>query len=91
MFKIAGIRKYNFKHLKRCTTAGEILNPDINKLWNQNTGLCVHEGFRQTKSIRCIYVPEDDNAPENSLGKFEQIYDLRLIKEDGEFAKPGDV
>ena len=91
MFKIAGIRKYDFKHLKRCLTAGEALNPDLYKFWLERTGLPIYEGFGQTETVCCIYVPDDQKVPEGSMGKPAPIYDLQLINEEGKISKPGEV
>ena len=44
------LKKYNLSSLKHCTTAGEALNPEVYKVWNEGTGLKIFEGFGQTET-----------------------------------------
>ena len=88
------ISKYDLSSVKRMTTAGEALNPEVYRQFERLTGLQIMEGFGQTESavIICNMV----GAPHKigSLGRPSPIYDLHLIDKDGNEVpdgEPGEV
>lgn len=88
------ISKYDFSSVKRMTTAGEALNPEVYRQFEKLTGLQIMEGFGQTETavIICNMV----GAPHKigSLGKPSPIYDIHLIDKDGNDVpdgEPGEV
>ncbi len=78
-----GIPADAFSGVHYATTAGESLNPDITKRFQEITGLLIHEGFGQTETT--LLLGNLVNAPVKigSIGKPNPMYDVRLIDEDG--------
>ena len=88
------ISKYDLSSVKRMTTAGEALNPEVYYQFEKLTGLQIMEGFGQTETavIICNMV----GAPHKigSMGKPNPIYDIHLIDKDGNDVpdgEPGEV
>lgn len=77
------LRKYNLSSLKRCTTAGEPLNPEIFKQFYDATGLEICEGFGQTETSVLAATFDKILTPKlGSMGKASPIYDLVIIDDD---------
>ena len=88
------ISKYDLSSVKRMTTAGEALNPEVYNQFKKLTGLQIMEGFGQTETavIICNMV----GAPHKigSMGKPSPIYDIHLLDNDGNDVpdgEPGEV
>ncbi len=88
------ISKYDFSSVKRMTTAGEALNPEVYRQFEKATGLRIMEGFGQTETavIICNMV----GAPHKigSMGKPSPIFDIHLIDKNGNEVpdgEPGEV
>jgi acetyl-CoA synthetase len=47
------VESYDLSSLKHCTTAGEALNPEVFKQWQNKTGLKIFEGFGQSETTLC--------------------------------------
>jgi acyl-coenzyme A synthetase/AMP-(fatty) acid ligase len=48
------LSRRHFPHLRHCVTAGEPLNPEVLKLWQDATGLTLHEAYGQTETVVLI-------------------------------------
>ncbi|MBQ3417466.1 MAG: AMP-binding protein [Ruminococcus sp.] len=88
------ISKYDLSSVKRMTTAGEALNPEVYRQFEKATGLQIMEGFGQTETavIICNMV----GAPHKigSMGKPSPIFNIHLIDKDGNEVpdgEPGEV
>ena len=84
------ISKYDLSSVKRMTTAGEALNPEVYYQFEKLTGLQIMEGFGQTETavIICNMV----GAPHKigSMGKPNPIYDIHLVDKEGNDVPDGD-
>src|SRR3954454_7338563 len=49
----ADLKSYDLSALRHCTSAGEPLNPEVIRVWEQGTGLTVYDGYGQTECT-CI-------------------------------------
>jgi acetyl-CoA synthetase/medium-chain acyl-CoA synthetase len=48
------LSRWKFPRLRHCVTAGEPLNPEVFKLWQDVTGLALHEAYGQTETVVLI-------------------------------------
>lgn len=84
------LKKYDLSSLEHCTSAGEVLRPDIIKAFYEKTGLKIYEGYGQTETALLaanFYFQNqiEDNQVQTfdgSMGKFSPLYDLVLLDED---------
>lgn len=83
--------KYNLSSLRYCTTAGEALNPEVFDVFKEKTGFTIYEGFGQTETTLTIGNLENTTPRPGSMGKASPMYDVRIMKNDGTFAGPGET
>lgn len=84
------IAKYDLSSIESCCNAGEPLNPEIWRKWQELTGVKMTEGFGQSESTVLIAnFPWFEPRP-GSMGKPSPIYDIRLINADGRECEDGE-
>lgn len=85
------LSKYDLSSLKRCTIAGEPLNPEVFNQFKKATGLELAEGFGQSETTVIIAnFPWFPPKP-GSTGKFSPLYDLDIVDEGGNPCEDGIV
>ena len=77
--------------LRHATTAGEALNPEIFRRFEERTGLSLSEGFGQTESALILANFAGRAAKPGSLGKPSPLYQVELRREDGLPAETGEI
>ena len=83
MLIIADLAKYDLSELRHCCSAGEPLNPEVIKVWEEGTGQTIYEGYGQTEtccaiaSFACM-----ENKP-GSMGKPMPGWRIELHDDDG--------
>jgi acyl-coenzyme A synthetase/AMP-(fatty) acid ligase len=90
----ADLKSYDLSGLRHCTSAGEPLNPEVIRIWQDGTGLTIYDGYGQTETTvlvanyRCLPVRA------GSMGKPTPGYEVDVLDESGKRApdgEPGDV
>lgn len=77
------LSKYDLSSVKKATTAGEALNPEVFRQIEAQTGLKVMEGFGQTETTLTIGNLVGDTYKLGSMGKAIPLYDIDLVDPDG--------
>ena len=77
------ISKYDLSSIVHATTAGEALNPEVYKVFKENTGLRVMEGFGQTETTLVIANLFGEEHQLGSMGKPTPQYDVDILDDDG--------
>jgi acetyl-CoA synthetase len=76
--------------LRGLVAAGEALNPEVLRVWQQATGLEIRDGYGQTETGQLTGMPPDRSARPGSMGRALPGVSLRV--EDGELvADPATV
>ena len=85
------LTKYDFSSLKHATTAGEALNPEVYRKFEEITGLQIMEGFGQSETT-CM-IGNLIGAPHKlgSMGRPTPVYDIHLLNRDGEETAVGET
>ena len=84
------VAAFDLSSVETFTTAGEPLNPDVNRQWQELTGKLIREGFGQSESpVLLANFPWISPKP-GSMGKPSPLYDIRLLDEDGLEVADGD-
>ncbi len=84
------ISRFDFSSVKRATTAGEALNPEVFVQFEKATGLRLKEGFGQTEMTLSIGNLIGGGHKIGSMGRAIPGYDLVLLSPDGEPVKDGE-
>ena len=82
------------KSLRHCVGAGEPLNPEVIKVWEETTGMTIRDGYGQTETVLlCGNFPPIQVKP-GSMGKPSPGFDIEVIDHDGNplpSNKEGDI
>ena len=85
------ISKYDLSSVKHMTTAGEALNPEVYKQFEQLTGLQILEGFGQTEGTMLIGNMRGAKHKIGSMGKPAPIYNIELLDKNGNPVPVGET
>jgi len=83
MMVLEDLTKYDLGDLRHCTGAGEPLNPEVMKIWEDGTGLTIYDGYGQTETVllvgnfRCLPVRP------GSMGKPAPGFNVAIVDEEG--------
>src|SRR6202035_4830370 len=82
------------KALRHCVGAGEPLNPEVIKIWEEATGMTIRDGYGQTETVLlCANFPPLTVKP-GSMGKPSPGFEVSVIDHDGSELPPnkeGDI
>ncbi len=82
------------KALRHCVGAGEPLNPEVIKIWQEATGMTIRDGYGQTETVLlCGNFPPLTVKP-GSMGKPSPGFEVSVIDFDGSELPPnkeGDI
>ncbi len=91
MMAQADLSHADFSSLRHCLSAGEPLNPEAMKSWENSTGCKIYEGYGQTETI-CIAAnfPGMEIRP-GSMGKPCPGLTVDIIDDDGNILGEGEI
>ena len=69
-------------HLRGMVAAGEALNPEVLRAWQEATGLEIRDGYGQTETGQLTGMPIGERPKPGSMGR--ALPGVRLTIEDGE-------
>jgi acetyl-CoA synthetase len=79
-----------FADLRAMVAAGEALNPEVLRAWEQSTGLQIRDGYGQTETGQLTGAPLDQRARPGSMGRALAGVGLSIV--DGELTlEPASV
>ena len=89
MMVLEDLARYDLSGLRHCTGAGEPLNPEVMKQWEDGTGLTIYDGYGQTETVllvgnyRCLPVRP------GSMGKPIPGFTIGILDDEGRELPPG--
>lgn len=90
MMVLEDLSRYDLSSLRHCTGAGEPLNPEVMKQWEDGTGRTIYDGYGQTETVlivgnfRCLPVRP------GSMGKPMPGFTIGIVDEDGREVPVGE-
>jgi acetyl-CoA synthetase len=84
------VSAFDLSSVETFTTAGEPLNPEVTKRWEELTGKKIREGFGQTESVVLVATFPWVEPKPGSMGKPSPLYNMKLIGEDGSICADGE-
>ncbi len=85
------LSKYKLEHLRYCVTAGEAMNAEVFRIFQEKTGLEIHEGYGQTETAIIAGTFPGMKVKPGSMGKPAPGYDVEIQDDDGERCPPGQT
>ncbi len=74
---------YDFSSLRHCTSAGEPLNPEVIKVWEEATGTVIHDGYGQTETVAVVANLPGVPVRAGSMGLALPGFNVAVIDETG--------
>jgi len=91
---MAYLKAHPPKALRHCVGAGEPLNPEVIKIWEEATGMTIRDGYGQTETVLlCANFPPIKVKP-GSMGKPSPGFEVSVIDHDSSELPPnkeGDI
>lgn len=87
----ADLSKHDLSALRRCTSAGEPLNPEVIRVWEEGTGLTIHDGYGQTETTILVANFPGCEVKPGSMGRPAPGYVVEILDDDGHRAPDGQV
>ena len=85
------LSRFDLSSIQHASIAGEALNPEVFRQFQNATGLEIMEGFGQSESTLIIGNLIGDSHKIGSMGKPVPLYDVHLLSADGEEVSPGET
>ena len=77
------LRAYDLSSLRHCTSAGEPLNPEVIKVWQEATGTVIHDGYGQTETVAVVANLPGIPVRAGSMGLALPGFDVAVIDDTG--------
>jgi acetyl-CoA synthetase len=86
------LKAHDLSALRHCTSAGEPLNPEVIRLWEEGTGgLTVYDGYGQTETTALVANYRSVPVRPGSMGLPVPGYDVEIRDDDGKPVDDGTV
>jgi acetyl-CoA synthetase len=83
--------QHDLSCLRHCTSAGEPLNPEVIRVWEEQTGLTVYDGYGQTETTCLVANYRTVPVRPGSMGKPVPGYVVDVVDDDGQRAADDTV
>ena len=80
----------HFTALHHAASAGESLPPEISRLFEEQTGLSVTEGYGQTEMTLSVATLRGMKNRRGVMGKPTPLYDVKIVRDDGTETDPNE-
>src|ERR671938_1518453 len=84
------LASYDWSRLRHCVSAGEPLNPEVIKVWQEATGLTIYDGYGQTETVNLLANFRCMEVRPGSMGKPTPGNDVVVVDDDGKVLGPGE-
>lgn len=83
LFAQQNLHLYDLSSLRRCMGAGEPLNPEVIRYWQENTGTTIADGYGQTETINIVANFPGQETKFGSMGQPVPGFDIDVVDDDG--------
>ena len=85
------LSRVRFERLRECVSAGEPLNPEVIRAWQDATGLTIRDGYGQTETILLVGNFPGIPIKPGSMGLPMPGHRVDVIDDSGQSAETGEV
>ena len=90
MMVLEDLTQYDLADLRHCTSAGEPLNPEVMKKWQDGTGLTIYDGYGQTETVLLVANYQCLPVRPGSMGKPMPGFQIGIVDDEGRSLPPGE-
>ena len=83
LFAQSDVSRHDLSSLRRSLCAGEPLNPEVIRFWQETTGTVIADGYGQTETINVVANFPDQEVKVGSMGQPVPGFDIDVIDDDG--------
>ena len=83
LFAQQDLTQYDLSSLRRCLGAGEPLNPEVIRYWQDHTGTVIADGYGQTETINIVGNFPGVETRNGSMGKPVPGFNVDIVDDDG--------
>jgi acetyl-CoA synthetase len=88
----ADFSQHDLMALRHCTSAGEPLNPEVIREWQEGTGgLTIYDGYGQTETTCLVANYRAVKVRPGSMGRPVPGYDVTVVDDSGQQVSAGEV
>jgi len=91
MFGQMDLSQYDFSSLRRAISAGEPLNPEMMRIWQEATGTVISDGYGQTETINIVANFPGQPVKFGSMGQPVPGFDIEVVDDEGNPMPTGDI
>src|SRR4029077_13374958 len=78
-------------NLRRCTSAGEALPPEVGRRWREHTGVDILDGLGSTELLHIFLSNRPGDVRYGTTGSAVPGYELRLVDDEGRPVPAGQI
>ena len=91
MFAQMDLTQYDLSSVRRSMGAGEPLNPEVIRYWQETTGTLIADGYGQTETVNIVANFPDQEVKPGSMGQSVPGIDMRVVDDDGNEMPVGEI
>ncbi|OAN75133.1 acyl-CoA synthetase [Sulfitobacter sp. EhC04] len=91
LFAQQDLTQYDLSSLRRCLGAGEPLNPEVIRYWQEHTGTIIADGYGQTETINIVGNFPGLETRNGSMGKPVPGFDINVVDDEGSVLPDDEV
>ncbi len=82
---------YDLSSIRRSMGAGEPLNPEVIRYWQNTTGTVIADGYGQTETINIVANFPDQPVKIGSMGQPVPGFDVDIVDDEGNRLPPNEI
>ncbi len=91
LFAQQPLDRYDLSSLRRSLSAGEPLNPEVIRYWEQHTGSVIADGYGQTETVNLVANFPDQPVRFGSMGQPVPGFDVDVVDDKGTRLPAGET
>ncbi|MGH8874127.1 MAG: acyl-CoA synthetase, partial [Acidimicrobiia bacterium] len=84
------LRRYDWTRLRHSMSAGEPLNPEVIRVWQEATGLEVYDGYGQTETVNLVANYRCLPIKAGSMGRPAPGFTVEVVDDEGSVLTAGE-
>jgi len=89
-FVLQDLSTYDLSRVRHSVSAGEPLNPEVIKVWNEVTGTTIYDGYGQTETVNIVANFPCMPVKPGSMGRPTPTFDVDVVDDEGKRLGAGD-
>jgi acyl-coenzyme A synthetase/AMP-(fatty) acid ligase len=84
------LRSFDLSRVRHSVSAGEPLNPEVIRIWQEATGTTIYDGYGQTETVNIVANFPCMPVKPGSMGRPTPTFDVDVVNDEGERLGDGE-